>query len=64
MTAILGMFWNVPQIELERLKTKKECPRRSLGCWIEENIMSMTKSQNCLSQLVEKDRPSWASWDL
>ena len=30
MTAILGMLWNVPQIELERLKTKTVCPGRRL----------------------------------
>jgi hypothetical protein len=56
MTAILGMLWNVPQIELERLKTKTVCPGRSLGCWIEENTVHDKNTE--LLVTVGKDGPS------
>jgi len=62
MTAVLGRFWNVPQIELERLKTKTRVPQKKP--WL------LDKREHCVNDkdtdllvTVENDRPSWASWD-
>lgn len=59
MAAILGMFWNVPQIELERLKTKKSVPQEKPG------LMGRCVHDKNTELLVTagKDRPPWAPWD-